>query len=411
MTHRERVRLALAHETPDRVPIDFGGSRVTGTAAVAYRRLLDHLGHDEDIRIYDIKQQLALPSYDMIEAMGGDVVQITRLGPTTGMPFLMIDKWLPGVLTDGSPCLVPEGYEPVFREDGTIEILRNSTVLARRPYGSLYFDVTTTPLHDAETFEDIDAYVWPDPWTEREEAFLKRQIEHLWNETGFAIFAGLPLYDCSFFEIGQTMFGFENLMLNLMLKRDMMEYWLDRVLEHHLATLDRFLAITGPYICAVQINDDFGSQDNLLIPPAMYRELFKPRQQRFIEFVRERTDAKIFLHCDGAIGDIMDDFVEIGIDILNPLQSGARGMEPADVKKRYGANLAIWGGGVDTQHTLPFGTVDDIIAEIRERIGILGRDGGYVFGTIHNIQADIPPEKIMAVFETAREYGAYPLKT
>ncbi len=410
MTGRERVAAPLNHEETDRIPIDFGGSRITGIASIAYKILLKYLGRDEDIQLYDIKQQLAYPSIEMARFMGGDVVQLTRLGPTTGMPFLMIDRWKEGALTDDSPCLVPEEYDPVSLKDGTVEIHRDGKPFARRPGGSLYFDVITAPLKDANTPEDIDAYTWPDPWTEREEAFLASEIERLYHGTDMAIFAGLPVYDCSFFEIGQTMFGFENLLMNFFLKRDMMEYWLDKVLEHHLETLEKFLQITGPYICAIQLNDDFGAQDNMLIPPDLYRELIKPRQQRWIEFVKERSEAKIFLHCDGAFSDILDDLIEIGVDILNPLQSGARDMEPEKLKRRYGKHLSFWGGGVDTQSTLPFASIDDIKNEVRERIRLLGKGGGYVFGTIHNIQSDISPEKIMTVFETAQKYGKFPIE-
>jgi len=287
--------------------------------------------------------------------------------------------------------------------------MREGEVYAKRPAGALYFDVVNAPLKHAETVDDIDAYVWPDPWSDREEAFLKAEIDRLWHGTDMAVFAGLPVFSCSFFELGQYFFGFEDFLVNLHLKRDMMERWLDRTLEHHLEILDKFLAVAGPHICAIQMNDDFGAQESLLISPAMYRELFKPRQRAWIEFARERTDAKIFLHCDGAVADILDDFVEIGIEVLNPIQTGARGMEPAFLKKRYGKNLSFWGGGVDTQKTLPFGSVDDIVQEVEERVRLLGPGGGYIFATIHNIQADITPEKIMAVFDTVKKRGTYPI--
>lgn len=409
LTSRERITMALNHEEPDRVPIDFGGSRVTGISAIAYRNLLDQLGIDEDVRIYDIKQQLAFPSVETAKRMGSDVVQLTRLGPTTGMPFLCIDSWQDGKMTDGRPCFVPEGYEPVFCDDGSMEIHRDGKVFARRPADTLYFDVNFTPLKEAEKPEDIDSYIFPDTWSDREERFLHAEIDRLYHGTDMALFAGLPLFDCSFFEMGQYHFGFEDLLMNFVLKPELMEYWLDTLLAHHLEIAEKFMAIAGPYVCAVQLNDDFGAQEALLINPELYRSMIKPRQAKWIETVRKYSDAKIFLHCDGAIAEIIDDLVEIGIDILNPLQTGARGMEPDRVKKRYGRNLAFWGGGVDTQYTLPRGTVDEIRNEVREHIDILAPGGGYVFGTIHNIQADITPERVMAVFDTAREHGLYPI--
>jgi uroporphyrinogen decarboxylase len=150
------------------------------------------------------------------------------------------------------------------------------------------------------------------------------------------------------------------------------------------------------------MNDDFGAQDSLQISPETYRTLFKPRQRRWIEFVKARTHARIFLHCDGAVEELLGDFIEIGIDILNPLQTSARGMDPQAIKSKYGRNLSLWGGGVETQSTLPFGTLDEIRTQVRSRIGILSRSGGFIFSPIHNIQADIAPEKILAVFDTAR---------
>ena len=402
MTSRERVTAALNHEPTDRIPIDFGGTRITGIASLAYRRLIEHLGVDEPIYLYDIKQLLALPSLDVMARLGGDVVLVNRLGPTTGMPFLCIDRWKPGQLTDGTPCQVPDAYEANFLADGTVEVLYEGKVFAYRTPGSLYFDLCAAPLKDADALADIDAYVFPDPWSTREEAFLQEQIQRLYHGTDKALFAGLTLLNQSFFEIGATLFGYEQFMMNLVLKRDMMERWLERKLENDLKILERFLAIAGPYLSVIHMNDDYGAQEALQISPTLYREMFKPRQRKWIEFVKARTAAKVFIHCDGAIEELLPDFIEIGIDILNPLQTNARGMAPEKIKQKYGKHLSFWGGGVETQTTLPFGSIDDIKQEVRDRVELLGRDSGYVFATIHNIQADIPPEKILAVFKTAQ---------
>ena len=401
MTSRERVRRALNHEETDRVPVDFGGSRVTGIAAVAYRRLAAHLGMREDIRIYDIKQQLAEPSHAMIDRMGGDVVQLHRLAPSTGMAFMGLDEWKAGVMVDGAPCLVPRGYEPTFKNDGSIEIWHDGVLYARRPATSLYFDVCPMPLARAETPADIDCYVWPDEWSEREERWLASEVKRLYEGTDKALFAGLPLMTCSFFEIGAVLFGYERFMENLVLNPEMMEHWLDVKLEHDFKILEKFLAVAGPYIEGIQMNDDYGAQEALQISPSLFRSMFKPRMKRWIDFVKKRTKARVFIHCDGAIEEILPDFIEVGIDVLNPLQTSARGMDPALIKRKYGKDLCFWGGGVDTQSTLPFGTVQDIKHEVRERIDLLSAGGGFVFGTIHNIQPDIPPEKILAVFDTA----------
>ena len=404
LSSRQRVQMALNHQETDRVPIDFGASRITGISAIAYKKLCQQLGVQETIKLYDIKQQLADPSLAMIDAMGSDVVQLHRLGPTTGMPFLRMDAWKQGQLTDGTACLVPDAYEPVFRDDGTIDVLYDGEVFAQRTPASLYFDICSAPLKNARSKADIDRYEFPDPWTQREEDFLKAEIQRLYYGTDKALFAGLPTLNGSFLEISAVLFGYEQFMMNMVTCRDMMEHWLDRLLKHDLEILERFLAVTGDYIAAIQMNDDFGAQEALQVSPQMYREIFKPRQQQWIEFVKARTEAKIFIHCDGAVEEILPDFIDIGIDILNPLQTNAKGMNPETIKNKYGRHLTFWGGGVETQTTLPFGSVEAIRDEVRQRIQLLGKGGGYVFGTIHNIQADIAPEKILAVFNTANEY-------
>jgi uroporphyrinogen decarboxylase len=217
------------------------------------------------------------------------------------------------------------------------------------------------------------------------------------------------MFVCSFLELSLVLWGFENFMMKLATERDLMEHWLDAKLAHDLAILEKFLAVAGPYIEAIQMNDDLGTQESLQISPKLYRELIKPRQRQWIEFVKARTNAKVFLHCDGAIEPLLPDFIEIGIDVLNPLQTSARGMDPQIIKQKYGRDLSFWGGGVETQTTLPFGTVADVRREVRERMKLLGPGGGYVFAPIHNLQPDIPPEKVLAIFDTAAGCAAAPL--
>jgi uroporphyrinogen decarboxylase len=325
------------------------------------------------------------------------------------MPFLEIDRWRPGRLVDGSPALLPEAFDPTETADGTLEIRRGGVLYARRTPQSAYFDVCPLPLAAAETPADVERFEWPDPWSAREEAWLTARVAEAWRGTDKALFAGLPMLCSSFFELGAVLFGFERFLESLLLRRAMIERWLELALAHHCAIAERFLAVAGPYIEAIQTSDDFGAQDSLLISPGMYREMFKPRQARWVEFVKARTRAKVFLHCDGAIAPILPDLVEIGIDVLNPLQASAAGMDPARLKREYGGRLAFWGAGVDTQHTLPFGSVEEIRREVRERVALLAPGGGFVFATIHNIQPDIPPEKILAVFEAARGPHGTPL--
>jgi len=248
LTSRERIEKALDHQQVDQAPIDFGASRITGISAIAYKNLLEYLGVQEDIHVYDIKQQLALPSLEMTNRMGGDVVGINRLGPTTAMPFLEIDRFKDGKLTDGSPCKLPEACDMISRGDGAFDIVYEGNVVASRTRFSLYFDIAPCELQYAETKKDIDKWEFPDPWSDREEKFLKDQVDRLYHKTDKALFASLPQMNSSFFELGATLFGFETFMTDLLLKRDMIEYWLDKLLDHDFEILDKYLAVAGLYI-------------------------------------------------------------------------------------------------------------------------------------------------------------------
>lgn len=399
-TGRERLLAALSRTDCDRFPIDLGSTRTSGISAIAYRNLLRALGIEESVRVWDCKQQLAWVSPAVVERLGIDVVPVPRLAISSAMPFLCADRWKPATLTDGSPCLVPEAFSTNETGSDRIEIVHEGQPYAWRSASSYYFDLMYAPLAGAETREEIDRYVFPDPWSAREEAFVRARIAEVAG-SGRALFGSLPMFNCSFFELSLVLFGYESFYMLLLEDPGLVEHWLDRLLEHDMEILERYLAVAGPHLDVIQLNDDFGAQEALQISPEVYRAIFKPRQKQWIEFVKARTQARVFIHCDGAIAEILPDFIEIGIDILNPLQTSARGMAAAKIKAEFGRDLCFWGGGVDTQLTLPFRSVGEIRSEVRENIRVLGEGGGFVFATVHNIQPDIPPGKVLAVFETA----------
>lgn len=397
---KQRVLAALDHIETDRPPIDLGASRTSGISAIAYRRLIEALGIREEVRVFDCKQQLAQVSPAVAERLGVDVLPVPRLALTSAMPFLSMDRWKPGRMTDGAPCLVPEELQTREASDGRVEIVHGGEVYGWRSPESFYFDVACAPLAGVESEADVDAYVFPDPWSEREAAFVRARLAEV-EGSGKALFGSLPMFNCSFFELSLVLFGHEKFMIMMLEEPALVEHWLDRLLEHDLDILGHYLALAGPHLDVIQLNDDLGAQNALQISPDSYRRLFKPRQKRWIEFVKARTNAQVFIHSDGAIADILPDFIEIGIDILNPLQSSARGMDAARIKTEFGKDLCFWGGGIDTQLTLPFRSLEEIRAEVRENVRVLGNGGGFVFASIHNIQPDIPPDKILAVFDAA----------
>jgi len=402
MTHRERVLTALDHKEPDRVPIDFGAMRSTGIMALAYNKLKRHLGISSSTRVYDLMQQLAEPDLQVLEYFDADVVQVHRLCPSFG---LRIDRWKEYRLADGFPVVVPEGFDPIKLPDGSEEIREGGRTIGRRPAAAPYFDRVNFPLAEAKSIEDIDRFQFGS-MTDEELTFIRRQAEH-WRATDYAILAA---FGGNILEGGQFTFGWDRFMTLLALERDMVERFLDRLVESYLRDLDRFLPTVEGLVDIIQVGDDLGTQQGLQISPQMYREVIKPRQARIYGHIKKHSTARLFLHSCGSIVEILDDLIEIGVDILNPVQTSARGMDPVELKRRFGSRLVFWGGGCDTQRVLPRGSIEDVKRDVRDRIRIFAPGGGFVFTQIHNIQADIPPEKIVALYKTALEAGRYPIR-
>jgi uroporphyrinogen decarboxylase len=400
MDSRERVMAAINHEPADRVPIDFGAMRSTGIMAIAYNRLKGHLGLEylPKTKVYDVMQQLAEPDLEVVDYLGGDVVQVHRLAPAFG---LKINLWAEGILPDGSRCLFPAGFRPVVLPGGDRVITDGLHEIARMPANGVFYDLTYHPLKDARLTSDIDKMMWP-AISPEEESFLKEQAARLRAETDKAI---LGEFGGNILESGQSHFGWGEFMTRLCTDRKLVEYYLDELVEVHLANLGIYLEAIGDTIDIIQMGDDLGTQHGLQISPEMYRQIIKPRHRKLYQFVHENSDAKVFLHSCGSIVEIIPDLIEIGVDILNPVQTTAAGMDPLTLKKNFGKAITFWGGGCDTQHVLPFGTVEDVRRDVQERLKIFTEGSGYVFTQIHNILAEVEPEKVVAMYLTAKEYN------
>ena len=403
MTHRERVLMALNHEEPDRVPIDFAAWRSSGIQAPAYAALRRHLGLGGDrlFRLYDLMQQLAEPELELVERFHGDIVQIHRLEPSFG---IRIDAWRPATLPDGTRCLVPRDYHPVARPHGGWSLLSSDgTEIARMLPSGGYFEPVHFPLANAHAPEDIEAIPWP-IMTAEEAAFIRTQAEHWRRHTDYAT---LACFGGNILENGNFMFGFAEFMMRLGTDVDLVEYFLDRLVRWHLDNLAVFLPAIEGLVDIVACGDDLGTQTSLIVSPETYRRLIKPRQAKVYEYIHQHSSAKLFLHSCGAIEPILGDLIEIGIEIINPVQIGAAGMEPEWLKAKYGRHLTFWGGGCDTQHTLPLGTVDDIRDEVRQLVGIFKPGGGFVWCPIHNLQATVPPANVIAAYDAAFAAAGY----
>ena len=405
MNHRERVLKTINHEEPDRVPIDIGGMRSTGIHSIAYRELRKYLGYNYDsIKLYDVFQQLGLIDRDILEHFNADVAPVNRLEPAFG---IKIDRWKEGELIDGSNALVPAEFEPE-KEDGVYKIKDdNGRTIAQRSEGSLYYDQAGVyhPLADINTKEEIDQeYSWK-KISQEEQKFLASQAEELREKTDYAIMAD---FGGSIYEQGQLLRGYKQWYLDVAGNKDFVKYLLDKMVENYLANLETFIGVLGDNVDIVVFGgDDLGMQDGPQISPDTYREIFLPRHKKMWDYVHDKTDWKVFLHSCGSIYQLLPHLIEAGVDIVNPVHINAKGMKPRKLKEEFGDEIVFWGGGCDTQQVLPNGTVQDVKGEVKKNIEIFSTGGGFVFTPVHNVQPDVPPENMEAVYKAAQEFGSY----
>ena len=381
-TSRERLLTALEHHEPDRVPIDLGGNQ-TGIHKFAYMKLIGQLGLKENLVILDLVQQLAKPSEAVLERLHvdtryvwakgagrfkGDVVQRMRDGQ---MWNDFTDEF--GV-TWSMPDLSPN-----------------------------YFDITHSPLAGL-SLEQIKDFPFPQGDDPSRFEGLRDRVLTLKRDTPFAVVSGISgvVYEYCWY-----LRGLENLFADMMERPEILETLLERMLKFWLDWFRLFLSEVGDVVDVIMIGDDLAGQKGPLFSPTIYRSLIKPRQKRLVQYIKSRTPAKIWYHSCGAVVEYIPDLLDNGIDILNPVQISAKGMEPAKLKAKYGEKLAFWGGAIDSQHVLPRGTAEEVRESIRRNIEVFKPGGGYVFNNVHNIQADVPPENILAMYDAALEFGRY----
>jgi len=270
--------------------------------------------------------------------------------------------------------------------------------------GGLYFDWVEFPIPEASD-EALAAYAWPELDPPEYLARLRQQAEHMVQNTGYAL-TGSAIIGGGIFEQAATLMGFESFLVALLRAPAFADRLLDQITDFYVASCKDYLDQVGEFLDVFVYWDDICSQNGWLISPALYRRLVKPKQRRLVEAIKARTAAKVFYHGCGAVTEQIPDLIDIGVDIINPVQVSARGMDTRHLKQAFGRDIVFWGGGVDTQHVLPFGTPRQVADEVKRRIDDLAPGGGFVFAAVHNIQARVPPENIVAAFDTALEYGS-----
>jgi uroporphyrinogen decarboxylase len=367
MTPRERVARMLAGKETDRVPVDFGGTVVTCLDLHAHRKLKKHFGIPEgEDPIIDYTMGTVEPCEELKVRFGSDFRRVS--------------------LNGGNPGII--GHE--FRNGFGIRM--------RQALPHEYFDVVGSPLAEAE-LDDLDRMEMPDPDAPELYAGLRERTKRLYDDTPYAIVAdfGVP----GFYETSQKLRGYENLACDLLIDRTFVTALYDRLLELQKRYFKNYLAAVGKYAQVIGYADDLGMQDRLQMSPETYRDVIKPYHRKIFAFIHEHTDARILLHSCGAVTPVIDDLIEVGVDILNPVQTRAKGMDPETLKSSFGKRIMFW-GGVDEQQLLPRGTPEEVAEEVVRLMAVLGEGGGYVLAPGHNLQTDTPVENIVAMYDTAK---------
>ncbi len=414
MNSRQRFRTAINHQQPDRPPIDLGATWVTGISASAYARLRRMLGLPVGTpRIHEPYQLLGDVEEDVREKLGVDVIGLWSAGTIFG--FRNDVGWKPWTMPDGTEVMVSNDFQTVVEESGDTLIYpkgdRTAEPSGRLPKGGSFFDaiVRQQPIDD----EQLDPSDWAESFgrfTDADLTHFETESTRIHEETEYGLvmnFGQGGLGDVAFVP-GQNLIKpkglrdpnlwYEYLLTKPEYIRGIFELQTAAAIEN----MELLRQAVGDKLDVIIISGtDFGMQNSLMISPQLFRDLWKPFYRQMNDWVHTNTSWKTFFHTDGAVMSLLDDFVEMGVDILNPVQCSAAGMDAETVKTKYADQLVFWGGGVDTQKTLPFGTPEEVRQEVRERIRIFGEGGGYVFNTIHNILTNTPDENLLALYEAA----------
>lgn len=396
MTSRERALRAINHQTPDRAPIDLGATRQSGISASAYHHLKQRLNLHTATRVVDLIQFLAEVERPLLDRFGVDVAGVFR--PETN-PGLVIrrENWKPWRLFDGTPVEVPGNFNPVREQDGGYALMRDGVRIARMPKEGFYFD----RVEKSPGAAHIDVDKWePHYWTNEELEYVHAQAERLYENTEYALVCCVNPPE-EFFT-GMGIGDFEAWWATLASEPEYVHALFEKSVGVWMNTLQRFARAVGDKVAILQVTDDFATQESLLLSVSMFRELIMPYYKRGFDWVHQNTNMKVMFHSDGALFPLIPSLIEMGVDILNPVQINARGMEPLRLKQAFGDKLVFWGGGADCQQTLPFGKPEDVSREAESNLKAFSAGGGYVFAAVHNIQTGVPPDNILALFEAAR---------
>lgn len=413
MTSRERVIHAINHRPVDRAPVDLGGTYASGAHVSVVAKLRQDLGLDRPgmpVKVVEPYGMLGEIAADLREALGIDVV---RLPDPRNFFGIENTDWKEWTWFDGTCVLVPGAFNTDPEPNGDILMYpqgdRSVPPSARMPKGGFYFDaIIRQPTIDESRLDPADNTEEFEPISDEDLEFDQRHATELYENTDLAITAGFPgtafgdiaLVPAPWLKHPKGIRDLEEWYVSTLLRRDYLLEVFNRQAETAVENLKLIHQAVGDKVHVVWMcGADLGTQRSLFYSVEMYRELFKPFHKRLNDWVHANTQWKTMKHCCGACEPLIREFIEAGFDILNPVQCSAERMEPQKLVEKYSHEIVFWGGGVDTQITLPFGTPDLVRKEVSERLEVFGKNPGFVFATVHNIQAKTPIENVIAVFE------------
>lgn len=382
MTSRERLLAALDHREPDRVPIDLGGNQ-TGIHKFAYEALLKHLGIAGQVEIMDAVQQLARPCEALLQRFHVDTRYIAA-GPGSEYRGAIERRERGGRV-----------WHDLADEFGVVWSMPDDS--------PLYMDISHHPLSTA-TIDDLGAYPFPKGNDPARFAGLRQAAQRLRRETPYAVVSGISgvVYEYCWY-----LRGLEQWFTDMLTQPEFCAALLDRTLQFWLDWFRGFLDEVGDLVDVIMIGDDLAGQKGPLFRPALYREIVKPRHKALVQYIRSRSRAKVWYHTCGSCLEYIPDLIDNGVEILNPVQISAAGMDPAVLKSRFGGGMTFWGGGIDAQHILPRAAPEEVRRQVAQNLAAWKPGGGYVFNNVHNIQAGVPPENVVALYDAAYEFGWY----
>jgi uroporphyrinogen decarboxylase len=415
MTSRERVLEAISHRQTDKVPVDLSATPSSGISAIAYGNLLSFIGRtDLPVQIYDVVQQLAQPDNAVLERFGVDVLDIGRT--FNDLPA----DWYSVRMVNGVKAWYPNWFHPVNQADGSFVTYDDDgkRILSKMPVGATFFDQTYFPYADGYpvNYNNLDAemnrIMWArhvhSPWDHAGEPDfwhkLREKTINLRNNTDKAL---IVVCGCNLFEWGTFLRRMDNFLMDLLCDQKNVEKLLDELMKRHMATLEKVCSAVGDIVDIIRFGDDLGMTQGPFMAPEIYRQLFKPRHKILCDYVKSHSKMHTFIHSCGSISLLMPDLIDAGIEIFNPVQTNAFGMDPLFLKNEFGKECAFWGGGLETAGTLNEGPIDKIRKQVLERMEIFSKGGGYVFNTVHNILPDVPPQNIIAMFDAVNEFNGY----